>query len=119
MSGGRFGYNQTRIWEMGEELESIIEKNGKEKTRKYISVHEPWNTPDYYEKYPEERYYYLYPPEVIKKFKEGVEILNKAFIYVQRIDWLLSGDDGEENFLIRLENDLKELDRERGNVEPD
>lgn len=29
---------------------------------------------------------------------------------MQRIDWLLSGDDGEENFLRRLKKDLGELE---------
>ena len=47
--------------------------------------------------------------EVIEKFKEAVIILRKAAIYTQRIDWLLSGDDGEETFLKRLKKDLEEL----------
>ena len=47
--------------------------------------------------------------EVIEKFKEAVIILRKAAIYTQRIDWLLSGDDGEETFLERLKKDLDKL----------
>ena len=43
--------------------------------------------------------------------KEGIEILKKAQIYAHRIDWLLSGDDGEESFLKRLEEDLNELEK--------
>ena len=50
-----------------------------------------------------------YPPEIMAKFKKGLKLLLKAEIYVQRIDWLVSGDDGEENFLIRLKDDLKQL----------
>jgi hypothetical protein len=33
-----------------------------------------------------------------------------AAIYVQRIDWLMSGDDGEESFMRRLKEELDELD---------
>jgi hypothetical protein len=51
----------------------------------------------------------IYQHDVIEKMKEGIEILKKAEIYAQRIDWLLSGDDGEESFLSRLEKDLKNL----------
>jgi hypothetical protein len=29
---------------------------------------------------------------------------------MQRMDWLLSGDDGEESFLKRLDEDLKKLE---------
>jgi hypothetical protein len=43
--------------------------------------------------------------------KEGIEVLKRAQIYAQRIDWLLSGDDGEESFLKRLEKDLNELNK--------
>jgi hypothetical protein len=31
---------------------------------------------------------------------------------MQRLDWLLSGDDGDESFMSRLENDLKKLEDE-------
>ena len=36
-------------------------------------------------------------------------LLKKATIYAQRIDWLVSGDDGEESFLSRLKEDLEQL----------
>jgi hypothetical protein len=51
---------------------------------------------------------YKYPPEVLEKIKEGLDILKKAEIYTQRIDWLVSGDDGPETFLERLKEDLNE-----------
>ena len=56
-------------------------------------------------------FHYKYPDEVIEKMKEGIEVLKRAQIYAQRIDWLLSGDDGEESFLRRLEDELNELDK--------
>jgi hypothetical protein len=32
-----------------------------------------------------------------------------AQIYAQRIDWLISGDDGEDSFRERLKEDLEKL----------
>ena len=49
-------------------------------------------------------------PEVLEEFKKGLEILKRAAIYGQRIDWLLSGDDGEDSFKRRLKEDLDELE---------
>ena len=42
--------------------------------------------------------------------KEAVRALKIAQVYAQRVDWLLSGDDGEESFLSRLEEELKKLE---------
>jgi hypothetical protein len=94
MSGGFFEYNQYKIYQIAEELEDVILKNGKKRERR-----ESW----------EDEYHYEYPAEVIAKFKEGLELLKKAHIYAHRIDWLLSGDDGDESFLERLESDLSKL----------
>lgn len=94
MSGGYFEYNQYKIYQIAEELEDVILKNGKKRERR-----ESWEDENYYE----------YPPEVIAKFKEGLEFLKKAHIYAHRIDWLLSDDDGEQSFLERLESDLSKL----------
>jgi hypothetical protein len=95
MSGGAFNYDQYKIGYMVDQIEEIIVKNGVEKTHEELK-NEGWK----------------YPDEVIDKMKEGIEILKKAQIYAQRIDWLLSGDDGEESFLSRLEEDLNNLNNE-------
>ena len=42
--------------------------------------------------------------------KEAVKALKIAQVYAQRVDWLFSGDDGEESFLSRLEEELKKLE---------
>jgi hypothetical protein len=34
-----------------------------------------------------------------------------AAVYAQRIDWLISGDDGEESFLERLKEELGQLEK--------
>ena len=47
--------------------------------------------------------------DTIQEFKLAVWYLKQAFVYTQRIDWLLSGDDGEETFHERLKKDLEKL----------
>lgn len=110
MSGGAFQYNQYKIGYIADEIEEIIVKNGVEKTPEELKQ-EGWRDPDWYKKYPEDLFHYKYPDEVIEKMKEGIEVLKRAQIYAQRIDWLLSGDDGEESFLRRLEEELNELNK--------
>ena len=110
MSGGRFDYNQYKIGDIADDIEYHIEKNGRKKTAEELKE-ESWNLPDWYEKYPDELYHYEYPNEVIEKFKEAVKVLRTAEIYAHRIDWLLSGDDGDDSFLRRLKEDLEDLDK--------
>lgn len=105
MSGGHFDYKQYQIDQIVDSIERIIENNGRKKTDEELKD-ERWHGPDWYEQYPEDLYHYKYPDEVIEKFKEGVDILRTAAIYAQRIDWLLSGDDGNESFLRRLKEEL-------------
>ena len=110
MSGGAFEYKQWHIEQIADDVEKLIEKNGREKTREEIKE-EGWRIDDWYEKYPEDLYHYKYPDEVIEKFKEGLKVLRLAAVYAQRIDWLVSGDDGEESFLKRLKEELGELEK--------
>lgn len=90
MSGGHFEYLQFQFEGVADEINRLIETNKSEKITSY-------GTPEGL----------FYSDEVIEKFKEGEEFCRKAAIYVQRIDWLVSGDDGEDSFLSRLEEDLK------------
>ena len=108
MSGGAFNYDQYKIGYMVDQIEEIVVKNGVEKTPEDLKE-EGWRDPDWYKKYPEDLFHYKYPDEVIEKMKEGIEVLKSAQIYAHRIDWLLSGDDGEESFLRRLEEELNEI----------
>ena len=106
MSGGRFEYKQYDMNYIADQIEHEVLINGKKKTDDELKE-ERWKDADWYKKYPEDLYHYEYPEEVIEKFKESIDILRKAAIYAQRIDWLLSGDDGEETFLERLKKDLE------------
>ena len=110
MSGGYFDYKEWHIEQIADDVEKLIERNGREKTREELKD-EHWHGDDWYEKYPEDLQYYKYPDEVIEKFKEGIAILRQAAVYAQRIDWLLSGDDGEESFLKRLKEELGQLEK--------
>lgn len=110
MSGGHFDYNQHKIRDIADEVESLIEKNGKRISEEQIKEQERWYGQDWFKKYPQDLYHYKYSDEVIEKFKEGLKILRQAEVYAHRIDWLISGDDGEDNFLERLKQDLKKLE---------
>jgi hypothetical protein len=109
MSGGAFDYNQYKICYIAEQIEEVIIKNGVKKTPEEIKD-EGWRDDSWYEKYPEDKFHYKYPDEVIEKMKEAVKSLKIAQEYAQRVDWLLSGDDGEESFLRRLDENLKKIE---------
>ena len=109
MSGGSFQYDQYKIGYIADQIEEVIIKNGVKKTPEDLKQ-EGWRDPDWYKKYPEDLSHYKYPDEVIEKMKEAVRALKIAQEYAQRVDWLLSGDDGEESFLSRLEENLKKLE---------
>jgi hypothetical protein len=115
MSGGTFDYNQYKIRYIADDVEQEIAKSGKPKTPRELREEFIYRDKEWYEKYPEDLNHYKYPDEVIKEFKKGYEILRKAEIYAQRIDWLLAGDDGEESFIQRLKGELLHLELELKN----
>jgi hypothetical protein len=112
MSGGHWEYIQYRFTDIAEDIDKLIEKNGKLKSEEELKENS-WHDDDWYNKYPEDRYYYEYPEEAIKHFKKAADAVRIAQIYIQRMDWLLSGDDGEDSFLRRLDEDLKKLQDEQ------
>ena len=92
MSGGHFNYKQSEILEIAKEIDHLIYVNGSsEKDARGVALHA------------------AYPPDVIQKFRVASRKLKKAYIYAQRIDWLVSGDDGEGSFKVRLAEDLRKL----------
>jgi len=86
MSGGAFNYNDYHIRGIADQIEEIIRDN-------------------------EERGAYAYDAETISRFRETVKLLHRADVMVHRIDWLISGDDGEDTFHRRLREDLERLER--------
>ncbi len=112
MSGGTFDYNQYRIRDIAVRVEEEIAKSGTPKTERELKEDYPWKDEEYFEKYPEDKFHYAYPEEIIAEFKKGYELLRKAEIYAQRIDWLIACDDGNESFLKRLKEELDVLEYE-------
>ncbi len=103
MSGGHFDYKQFAIFDIAEEIKNIVDHNKDETKNEYG-----------------DRLGRFYSDEIIEEFKNAIYILKLAHTYAQRIDWLLSGDDGCETFLERLyeeitkikQDELKEIDNE-------
>ncbi len=104
MSGGHFDYKQHFIESIADSIEHELEKQGKNKSKEELYMDE-----EYYKKYPEEKIYPVYSKKVQKELNNAIKHLRAAYIYAQRADWFLSGDDGEESFLSRLSKDIKDL----------
>jgi hypothetical protein len=102
VSGGAFEYSQYKIRDIHEHIQNELDKQGQEKQVEF------WNK-EYFEKYPEARFEEIYREDVQQIFKDGIEALKKAEVYAQRIDWFLSGDDGEDSLASRLKSDLDKL----------
>ena len=82
MSGGHFDYKQYHLEDIASEIEELIDRNDG---------------------------FYDYSKETLEEFKNAIPLLRKAAIYAQRIDWLVSGDDGEDDFHERLQEELEEF----------
>lgn len=86
MSGGHFGYAQYKIDQIADQISEIIRKNDESP--------------------------FPFHPNVIQRFIEAVNVLEVAFVYAQRVDFLISGDDSEETFEHRLLEDLADVDED-------
>lgn len=51
----------------------------------------------------------IYPQAQRKAMQRGLLLLKIATVYINRIDYYVCSDDGDETFLERLREDLKEL----------
>ncbi len=89
MSGGLFDYSQYYIADITDTIEGIVGRNDSKQDE-----HDP---------------HYVYSPKIIEAFTNGIHALKVAEVYAQRIDWLVSGDDGEDTFFCRLEEGLAKL----------
>ena len=106
MSGGHFEHNQYKIDQIAEDIKSDLEFFGKEKDKSELYMSKEW-----YEKYPEEKFNIDYADKTKEKFKKAYNLLKEAFIYAHRIDWLMSGDDDEDTFHERLQEDLENIEK--------
>jgi hypothetical protein len=92
MSGGHFNYKQHTLLDMADDIGSqILNNDSKEKNEWGDNIGNN------------------YSPETIEEFERAMVVLKMAYVYTQRIDWLLSGDDGEDSFHKRLQAQIGEL----------
>ena len=106
MSGGTFDYSQRTIELIADDIEQTILEAG----RKIPDVLLEEQQHRYSREIPlEEQYYSSYNRKTMDIMKRAVYILRMAYIYAQRIDWMLSGDDGEDDLVRRLNKELYEL----------
>lgn len=92
MSGGHFNYKQHSLLDMADDIGSqILSNDSTEKNEWGDNIGN------------------RYSPETIEEFEKAMIVLKMAYVYAQRIDWLLSGDDGEDSFHKRLQAQLKEF----------
>ena len=99
MSGGHFDYKQYEINMIIDEVERLILTNDSTEKDDFG-----------------DDFGYHYPPKIIAKFKEALITLQQGAAMAQRIDWLVSDDDGPDAFLRRWDEDLKEINQEQGDT---
>jgi len=95
MSGGFFDYGQYSIEQMYEKLLYVVrdaEEAASERNELF------W------------KYNFTY--ETLAEFKIALELLKATSTYMQRIDWLISGDDSEGTFHERLAEDMQALNND-------
>jgi hypothetical protein len=92
MSGGHFQYEQYKLQMIADEIEQLIIDNESEEVDRYGDKKGSF-----------------YSNETITEFKYALVVLKIAYVYAQRIDWLVSGDDGEDSFHRRLTDELEKL----------
>ena len=105
MSGGFFDYKEWHINNIVDQIEQEVILSGKPIPRKRW---EYWQM-ERFKEHPEEAVNYEFPEPVIRKMEEAIYALRAAAIYSKRVDYLISGDDGEESFVRRLNEELDEL----------
>lgn len=120
MSGGRFNYAQHRIAEIYEGIDDYIHGHPIDEKDVETYIEDIWLDED--EKAYVRKHHHTIPnrfgyfKETIREFEKGIKLLKQAEVYAQRIDWLLSGDDGEKEFHERLKEDLDELKTKKGRM---
>ena len=105
MSGGAFDYQQRYIEEIADDIEQEIIEAGR-KIPQEVWEKNHWYGGSYDDS---DRTYPTYERKTIDIMRRAVYVLRMAYIYAKRVDWMLSGDDGEESLAKRLEEDLQAL----------
>ena len=111
MSGGALDYAYYRIYDVVDIIRDEIAKiEGKIQSGdlEWFEPHPYYvkNHPDR----PEFKSREALANAVLKKYREALDCMERASIYAQRIEWLLSADDGADNFILRTEEELEKLE---------
>jgi hypothetical protein len=90
MSGGHFDYQQYLIEDIAATIDELIGTNGDTRLNEFGDQKGCG-----------------YSLETIARFKEAAHTLRRAHDMAQRVDWLVSGDDGEDSFNARWEEEVR------------
>lgn len=88
--------------EIADEIEEIIKSS---KTGDIGHPNDNKENPSYFDK----KQFLQSNDQVKSEFVNALEIIRKARVYINRIDYFLANDDGEESFLERLTEELQKL----------
>ena len=115
MSGGSMDYVYSRIEMAAEEVQEEIRRIEEDRDGQGLKR---FKALDYYrEKYPDNQMFRneaILKHAVLKRMRDAVLCLKKAAIYARRVEWLSSADDGYEAFVLRTDNELKQLENSEG-----
>jgi hypothetical protein len=92
MSGGHFDYNEHRLDQLAEVIDQLIEDNEDTSSDEYGLSRS-----------------YGFKPETMARFKLTAFTLRLARVMTTRVDYLMSGDDGEDSFHRRFPEEIKKL----------
>jgi len=95
MSGGYFDYGQFQMGDIAAQIEEVIRANDSTEKDEYGD-----------DEYGDDVSWH-WSPETVERFKEAEHTIRQAAEMVQRIDWLLSGDDGEDTFMTRWDEEVR------------
>ena len=86
MSGGHFDYAQYNCEMIADSIDDLIRNN---------------NSVD------EFGFSYGFSEATLERFREAAHNLRRAGEMAQRVDWLVSGDDGEDSFHLRWDEEVR------------
>lgn len=113
MSGGHFVYAQYRITDIYTDIDDYVNGHDLDEDEIQGYINDRWLEDEDKEYIRKHRHTipnpYGYTEATLAEFRKAIEVLKQAEVYAQRIDWLLSGDDGEESFHERLKEELEEI----------
>lgn len=92
MSGGHFNGAQSHMLMIAEDIDKIIEENNSKE----------FDTFGY-------KIGYDFPQDIISKLEETKKVLVLAEAMTKRVDYLVCGDDGEDSFRRRWEEEVEQL----------